>query len=197
MSRTPLIVAALLLSVLLLGWWGGPGQPLEVAVVRELLAWRDTHPGGTHLLAVLTIFGNAVVLVPVALAAALALLRSSARDAAFLLLTVITGRAFVEAAKWLTNRERPLFEERRVDVFSQSFPSGHAANSMLTLLALALYAAPPRWRRPALITAVLLSLIIGATRPLLGVHWPSDVLAGWLLGAAWVILWWRIRVSSA
>jgi undecaprenyl-diphosphatase len=197
MPRSTLFALAAFLLLIPLGLWGGPTQPLEVGAVRGMVAWRAVQPGLTDALALLTMFGNAIVLVPVALAAALALMRSSRLDAAFLLLTVLSGRLVVELLKWSTDRDRPFLAEGPVDVFNQSFPSGHAANSMLTLLALALYAAPPEWRRPALAIGVLLSLLIGMTRPLLGVHWPSDVLAGWLQGAAWTWLWWRVRLSRA
>ena len=69
-----------------------------------------------------------------------------------------------------------------------SFPSGHAANSMITFLALALILAPARYRAAAIAAATAASVLIGSTRPLLGVHWPSDVVGGWAFGIAWVVI---------
>ena len=62
-----------------------------------------------------------------------------------------------------------------------------AGNSMLTFLAIALIAVPDRWRGRAVSLAIVASLAIGATRPYLGVHWPSDVIGGWAFGIAWVV----------
>jgi undecaprenyl-diphosphatase len=59
---------------------------------------------------------------------------------------------------------------------------------MAVLLAIALIAVPRAHRVPAVVMAVLASLLVGSTRPYLGVHWPSDVIGGWSLGAAIAIL---------
>lgn len=118
----------------------------------------------------------------------LLLVRGHPRHAAAFLLVTLSGRAVVELLKWSTDRPRPELIPRPVVVHSLSFPSGHAANSMLVYLSIALIVAPllvrGKWPTP---TAVLLSLAIGLTRPLLGVHWPSDVLAGWALAVAWTL----------
>jgi undecaprenyl-diphosphatase len=78
-----------------------------------------------------------------------------------------------------------------VDVTSTSFPSGHATDSALVYLTLAALLArtvPERVLRLYLIgIAILLTLLIGSSRVYLGVHWPSDVVAGWTLGAAWAL----------
>ena len=58
---------------------------------------------------------------------------------------------------------------------------------MITFLALALIAAPTKSRAAAITAAVAASALIGSTRPLLGVHWPSDVVGGWAFGIAWVV----------
>ena len=75
---------------------------------------------------------------------------------------------------------------------SSSFPSGHAGNTMAVFLSVALIAAPPAWRRSAVILAIGLSVAIGLTRPYLGVHWPSDVIGGWSLGIVIALIAWRI-----
>ena len=82
-------------------------------------------------------------------------------------------------------RRRPADHEHLVEVQSLSFPSAHSANSMIVFLALVV--APARHRKLAVLLAVAGSMIIGISRPMLGVHWPSDVIGGWSFGAAWVL----------
>lgn len=115
-------------------------------------------------------------------------LKGHKRRAAALLLVTVGGRLIVELLKWATDRPRPQLFDYPMIVHSQSFPSGHASNSMIVYLAAALIAAPllTRGRWPAT-AAIVLAIAIGFTRPMLGVHWPSDVLAGWALGLAWTL----------
>ncbi|GAA4020310.1 hypothetical protein GCM10022280_20810 [Sphingomonas swuensis] len=184
-----LLLAALLL--ILLGWGGGAGQPLDVAVIRHFVDWRTAHPQAEGVIILLTYVGSAeTLLAATALGAAWLWWRSKRRRMTGLLVTVLGGRLAIELLKLIVHRPRPNLDAHPVPVFSQSFPSGHAGNTMLTFLALALYLAPPRWRAPAVGAAVAGSLAIGATRPVLGVHWPSDVLGGWIFGAAFVSLLW-------
>lgn len=171
---------------------GGPTSAFETDLVRNLVLTREAQPSLTQALVWLTQLGGAWVLIPLTLATAAFLWwRLQAGSAAWLLATVLGGRTIVELLKWATNRSRPLFEEHPVSVASQAFPSGHAANSMITFLAVALFALPARWRSTGVAAAVAMSLAVGVTRPILGVHWPSDVLGGWVFGAAWTWALWR------
>ncbi|RJF90478.1 phosphatase PAP2 family protein [Sphingomonas cavernae] len=95
--------------------------------------------------------------------------------------------------KALFHRPRPEIVERLTDVDATwSLPSGHAANSAAVYGAMALIATVLWWRkrqRHAIWTVTgLLVLVIGLSRIWLGVHWPSDVVAGWLVGAGWALL---------
>ena len=106
-----------------------------------------------------------------------------------LLLIVTIGRGLAEVQKYWVARARPVLEPHLVAVKTSSFPSGHAANSMIFYLSLALaLSAGTRWQRPACAAALLLSLLIGWSRVALGVHWPSDVIGGWAFGLLWVLL---------
>jgi undecaprenyl-diphosphatase len=102
--------------------------------------------------------------------------------------------AISQGLKQLFGRERPELVYRAVEAANPSFPSGHAMLSAVVFLTLGALAArfAPRRRVKALAlgAAVLLSLRVGASRIYLGVHWTSDVLAGWSLGAAWAMACW-------
>lgn len=111
------------------------------------------------------------------------------RNAVLLLVSTFAGRVIVILSKAYFARLRPEEDLRLVDVHYQSFPSGHAANSMTVYLAIAVLAfAGNRYRKIAIAAALTLSLLIGISRPMLGVHWPSDVIGGWTFGAAWLLL---------
>jgi membrane-associated phospholipid phosphatase len=110
-----------------------------------------------------------------------------------LIAIVATGRGLSEAQKYRVARVRPDLEPHLVVVKTSSFPSGHATSSMIFFLTLALVlGAGTRWRRPAVAGAMLLSLAIGTSRVMLGVHWPSDVVGGWAFGLLWVLLTLRL-----
>ena len=105
------------------------------------------------------------------------------------LLIVLVGRGLAEAQKYLIARVRPDLEPHLVVVKTSSFPSGHATSSMIFYLTVALaLSAGTRWHRLAAAAALLLALLIGTSRVMLGVHWPSDVIGGWAFGMLWVLL---------
>lgn len=107
-----------------------------------------------------------------------------------------TGSIAVALAKGLVARPRPDLTDHLVTISSASFPSGHAANSAIIYLTIATILMQIVEGRAArsyiLITAALLVLAIGGSRVYLGVHWPSDVLAGWIFGTLWAIAWWAL-----
>lgn len=170
---------------------------------RILLAFREAgHPDtplGPHWLkeAVrdVTSLGSATVvfLLAAVVAIHLALSRSTSTGL-FVVFAVAGGQALVSLLKLLVNRPRPEIVSHLTQVSTLSFPSGHATMSAVTYLTLGLLAARFLPRRAAKIyvvaLAVVLTFLIGVSRLYLGVHWPSDVMAGWCAGFAWASLCW-------
>lgn len=115
--------------------------------------------------------------------------RGRSRLALFLVITAIGGGLVDSAVKIAVNRPRPIVEEPLAHAFGKSFPSGHAMSSVVTygaLLIVFLPIVPRAWRWLAITLTTLLLLGIGLSRLVLGVHFVSDVLGGWVLGAAWL-----------
>jgi undecaprenyl-diphosphatase len=139
--------------------------------------------GGFAVLALVTLFAVGYFLV-----------LKRRRNALLLLAATLGGTAISEGLKIGFNRPRPDLVAHIVEATSMSFPSGHAMLSAVTYLTLGALIARTqekrRLRSYVLGAAILLTLIIGASRIYLGVHWPTDVLAGWCLGAAWALACW-------
>ncbi|MFL6766199.1 MAG: phosphatase PAP2 family protein [Sphingomicrobium sp.] len=175
--------AAIWLAMLL-----GGGGPLDRSLYEALYAGH--RPVLLTTARVFTALGEPTVLIAACAATAL-WLRSAGRGrlGLALLLIALIGRGLSEAQKYWIARVRPDLEPHLVIVKTSSFPSGHAASSMIFYVALALaLTAHTRWKWAAAAGAVLLSLLIGTSRVMLGVHWPSDVIGGWAFGLLWVLL---------
>nr|WP_246248656.1 phosphatase PAP2 family protein [Sphingomonas hominis] len=144
-----------------------------------------------------TALGGGTVLTIVTIGAvAILLARRLALTAALVAAAVISGTTGSHLLKLVFARPRPPISDRLIEVSGDSFPSGHAANSAivyLTLVALVTQVVPGRATRNTMLAlAILLVGAIGTSRVYLGVHWPSDVLAGWSFGTLWAIGWWQI-----
>ena len=116
--------------------------------------------------------------------------------AIFLAAATASGGAMSLILKSLFDRPRPDLVPHLTHVSSSSFPSGHSMLSAVVFLTLgALLASSQtnlRLRIYLLGIAVFVTVLVGATRVYLGVHWPTDVLAGWTAGAAWALLCWAL-----
>ncbi len=112
------------------------------------------------------------------------------REALEIFAMSFSGWLLSHAMKFVFQRPRPDLVPYGADVFSSSFPSGHATVSAVVYLTLAAVLARStddvRVKAFVVSLAILLTVAIGFSRVYLGVHWPTDVLAGWSLGAAWV-----------
>lgn len=142
-----------------------------------------------------TALGSVSVLVLLTLAVVVFLYLQRKTHAAALVLTAIGGGALLSTLLKLGfGRPRPDLVPHVVEVHTLSFPSGHAMLAAVTYLTLGALLArtQPQARVKAyvLLLAVLLTLLVGLSRVYLGVHWPTDVLAGWMIGAAWAMFCW-------
>lgn len=188
-----LLALSMLLLFLVAGWLGGTTSGADRQIAAFAAETREAVPVLSQLARLVTRLGGAAITLPASLVAVLLLLsRKRLKPALLLAVTVLGERLLVDVLKATLGRPRPPGGEYLVE--SMAFPSGHAANSMTVYLGIALLALPDRHRRAAAIAAVLLSLLIGLTRVFLGVHWMSDVIGGWALGLASVMLavsWWE------
>lgn len=174
-------LAAVFIAALLLG---GPGDGADPVV---LVAFRN--PELIPAARLLTHLGDWwTALAAAALGGAALIHQGRVRAAALLIGIIVSEKAVVELLKWELDRARPDPTGRMVAVHNMAFPSGHSANSMTIWLALALLAAPARYRGAAVGGAVAIALVTGICRLILQVHWPSDVIGGWAFGLFWVLL---------
>jgi len=186
---TAALVAALVAS--------GHAEPLDAI---GLLFWRaspELVPAGPPLLVEmvrdLTALGGVLLRNVIALAAVAALLfLRLRREAALLVLTVAGGWLVNTLLKEAMGRERPEIVPHLTAAGGASFPSGHSFNSAVVFIAIALAFATLSARQPVRMTiiaaAVAFSLAVAWSRVWLGVHFPTDVIAGWMGGAGWAFL---------
>lgn len=185
MDRNKVVMLAALLALWLVMLLGGAGD-----VDRGLLlkAYSADHAVLEPVARFITFFGEWYTAVAFTLAGAGWMAwRGLRREALILLIACATGRILVILEKDWFARLRPDEHMRLVEVSSHSFPSGHSSNAMMVYLGIALLGFTGRARRIAMGVALALIAAVGVSRPMLGVHWPSDVVGGWSFGAFWLL----------
>jgi membrane-associated phospholipid phosphatase len=156
-----------------------------------LLTLHDWHnPLLDQIMVGVTFWGNPSVLGVLAVVAALVLFYFKKRSEATTLIIAALGASFLNL--WLKNlfaRARPQLWERIVDVQLYSFPSGHAMISLVvySMTAYVLAINFPKWRGAIALTTIPLILAIGFSRLYLGVHYPTDIIAGYAAGFVWLM----------
>jgi undecaprenyl-diphosphatase len=202
-SLTAALVSLALLAsfVRLVGYVGsGETHALDESLVRALRSPSDpSDPFGPawfeEMMRDYTALGGVAVLMLV-IVGVIGFLVMSGRRSTGLALFVITGSGFLTTflLKGAFARPRPDLVPHGMHVLSLSFPSGHSMMSAvcyLTLAAILSRVLETRAERVyVLVAAVAITVIVGTTRIYLGVHWPSDVLAGWAAGGAWALAAW-------
>ncbi|MEU4551622.1 phosphatase PAP2 family protein [Micromonospora violae] len=182
------LVPFALLTLLVLGVWA-PLHRLDTAVTDALHGYAQDHPAWVVLMRVWTEVFAPMPLRAVALLLVVWLLRRGARRLAlWAATTMIVGGVAGPLLKLLVGRDRPELLDPVARAAGYSFPSGHALNATLAagvlLVVIVPYAGRGATRTALWVAAVLLTVVTGLSRVALGVHFTSDVVAGWLLGVA-------------
>ncbi|MGD9986508.1 phosphatase PAP2 family protein [Pseudonocardia sp.] len=204
-ARLPVLlgVVAVLALAVAAGWllhFGATGTgtaDADAALLTDAVAVRE--PVLTTTAVTITTIGSTAAMA--LLAAAMCIvswLRGHRADALFVAAAAIGGSVLFRLLKLFYDRPRPPVATRLVNETNESLPSGHATMSVVIVGALLvlLWAGRSTAARVALVTAATLWVVaVGATRIYLGVHWFSDVLAGWFVGATWLAVCAVVRRS--
>lgn len=169
----------------------GELQGFDKAALEAVIAMRT--PALNGIAVDVTALGSMTVLtLIVTVAACCFALYAHWGSAAQLVIAAVGGGTISELLKMVLERERPDVVGRLVHVASHSYPSGHSMASASAYLTLAIVVArwlpQPHARKIVVVFALVLAATIGLSRAYLGVHYPSDIAAGLLLGAGWSLL---------
>jgi undecaprenyl-diphosphatase len=178
----------------------GQTQAFDIMILKALRNPNDlSKPIGPAwlegVLLDLTALGSSTVLGLVVFAVVgFLLLHTRYYTALFVALTSSSGELVSSAMKQVFNRPRPSVVPHLRDVFTTSFPSGHAMESAivyLTLGAILMRVTESRLTKVyCLGMAILLTLLVGISRVYIGVHYPTDVIGGWIIGFVWASICW-------
>ena len=180
----------------------GDSRGFDLLLSQRAQAWRVSHPlladalrdiSGLGSFSVLTLFTLLTV--------GYLLMLARGKTALVVTVLVLAGTALVDVFKRAFGRLRPDAALADFAVAGMSFPSGHASGSAIVYFTLGALVASTR-RHPGervfvMATAALMTLVVGMSRVLLGLHWATDVLAGWAFGLGWCLLgllldrWWN------
>jgi undecaprenyl-diphosphatase len=161
---------------------GDPADPIGPKWFEEMM--RD-----------FTAIGGTGVLVLMVLAVAGFLTLTGKGHAALAIIVAVSGGTLLsQTMKWAYARPRPELVPHGAEVYTASFPSGHAMMSAIVYLTLGAMLARTQAGQAVkayiIGVAIFLTVVVGTSRVYLGVHWPTDVLAGWALGALWASVCW-------
>lgn len=209
-GREPIVLLGLLV-VLVAGWgfvalagevFEGDTQALDQWSVRSLRHPGDlARPIGPPWLAevgrdLTALGGTAVLLLAIVTTAGFLLIERAYRMLGILLVSTLGGVSVSLLMKHFFDRPRPDIVPHLSQVYTNSFPSGHSMMSAIVYLTLAALVAPRLrsfWIRFYVIAvAVLLTMLVGISRVYMGVHYPTDVVAGWAAGLVWALTCWLV-----
>ena len=145
-------------------------------------------PGLDQFFTLLSKLGYEWFLIPADVLIVVALLwRKRWREASFVAISFVGSALLNLGSKQFFQRDRPSLWESIAPESTFSFPSGHAMGSMTLAVTLVLLAWNTRWRWPVALSAVTFAVLVSLSRVYLGVHYPSDILAGWCAALVWVV----------
>lgn len=211
--RAPLI--PLLVIVILVSIWGflklaGEVKENETRHFDEaiLVAMRESGntadpigpPRVEEMARDLTALGGFTILTGVTLTSfGVALFAGRPRLAVLGLASVLLGMGMMNLLKQGYDRPRPELVEHGMLTYHASFPSGHSMMAAVVYLTLGILLARTQIKKRVRVfiiaISVLITVLVGVSRVYLGVHWPTDVLAGWTLGGAWAVLFWLVAMK--
>ncbi|MEW2443439.1 phosphatase PAP2 family protein [Micromonospora marina] len=183
------LVPFALLALLVLGAWP-PLLRLDASIAGSFYGYARDHPAWVGVMTVWThVFGPGPLRVAAVVVVIWLVRRGAPRLAVWVVVTMVAGGLLGALLKLLVGRDRPDLLDPVARAAGYSFPSGHALNATLAAGVLLLVFLPfvrdSGRARVALWTAALLvTVVTGLSRIALGVHWTSDVVGGWVLGAA-------------
>lgn len=200
--RGPLLLAAAvtfagfvtLLALVVTGW--APLHRLDVSAANTLNAWVAPSDALTTFWKVITYALQPLTFEVLAAVTALVLWWRAGRRklAVFLLVTIFGTLGLYDLVKVAVGRARPVVPEPLIVAHGASFPSGHAAMSFVGMSLVAVLVGRQLRSRPAVaalsVAAAVIAATVGFSRLALGAHYVSDVLAGWLLAATWLLCAW-------
>ncbi|MET7773026.1 phosphatase PAP2 family protein [Nocardia sp. NPDC005366] len=165
------------------------------AIDPEISAWAIEHRTATLTATarVVTTLGDTLTLTIITVLVCAGLIwRGCRRDATLVALTAVGASILTFAGKRLIGRSRPPAVDRIAFESSLSYPSGHSLGS-IAVIGIVVVALVPRLHRTAarlaaITAAVVFVVAVGISRVYLGVHWPTDVLGGWSIGALWILV---------
>ncbi|MEO6052448.1 MAG: phosphatase PAP2 family protein [Chthoniobacterales bacterium] len=181
---------------------GGTQHETEAKIMRMMRVPGDlSQPIGPRWLKMasldITALGSVPVLMIVTFLVVGYMLLEQKFATACLILFSTSGGAFLGMfLKYIINRDRPNIVPHLAEVSGQSYPSGHSMLSSVVYLTLAVVLAQTVVNRRSKIyiiaAAILITLLVGITRVFIGVHYPTDVLAGWSAGTVWALMVWQL-----
>lgn len=191
------------LAAALLGWIfvqlgsemaEGDTRAFDTFILRAMQSLRDGHPWAAAVLHDLSGLGSTAVLtLCTTITVGYLALVSARRMAALVAIAIITGAVGISLLKATFARLRPGAAFAEVVAPGMSFPSGHAGMSAIVFLTLGALLASTRSRAVErtyiLAVAAFMTVLVGLSRVALGVHWATDVLAGWAYGFGWALVW--------